>query len=99
MTLNITTEADFMTLKPNNISSVYSGIRDSCRCGCGGDYISSSFDKNPNNVINDSLVDKRLKRAKKLVSSGANVDYGGTYIDVQTGKNRTLTFYVDDLKD
>ncbi|GIV43857.1 MAG: hypothetical protein KatS3mg035_0980 [Bacteroidia bacterium] len=54
--------------------------------------------KGDNNIIDDKLVEKRLNRAKKLVMQGAEFDAGGTYFDVKTGKDRTLTFYFDDLK-
>jgi hypothetical protein len=54
--------------------------------------------ENPRSQVNDSLVEKRLSRAKRLVETGAEVDYGDTYIDIKTGNNRSLTFYVDELK-
>jgi hypothetical protein len=54
--------------------------------------------ENPRSQVNDSLVEKRLARAKRLVETGAEVDYGDTYIDIKTGNNRSLTFYVDELK-
>lgn len=98
MKKDVTTQEQFLALTLKDISSVYNGKRDCCRCGCGGNYVSTSYMKEPRNDINDKLVEKRLKRAQKLVAEGADVDYGGTYIDVQTGVDRTLTFYVDELK-
>jgi hypothetical protein len=73
------------------------GKRRHCRCGCGGEYTATSYMKEPRSTVNDALVSKRLKRAKALVLSGADVDYGQTYIDVQTGENQALTFYTDEL--
>jgi hypothetical protein len=88
----------FMALTLDQVSQVYSGKRDHCRCGCGGTYTSTSKMENPRSQVNDSLVEKRLSRAKRLVETGAEVDYGDAYIDIKTGNNRSLTFYVDELK-
>lgn len=90
----------FLSLTVENISQVYSGKRYVCRCGCAGTYTATTFmDKPRTHDINNTLVAKRLKRAQKLVTAGlADVDYGGTYIDVETGWDRSLTFYVDELK-
>lgn len=87
----------FLNLSLESISQVYMGKRRHCRCGCGGEYTATSYMKEPRSTVNDALVSKRLKRAKALVLSGADVDYGQTYIDVQTGENRALTFYTDEL--
>jgi hypothetical protein len=87
----------FLELSLESISQVYLGKRRHCRCGCGGEYTATSYMKEPRSTVNDALVSKRLKRAKALVLSGADVDYGQTYIDVQTGENRALTFYTDEL--
>ena len=87
----------FLELSIESISQVYLGKRNHCRCGCGGEYTATSYMKEPRSTVNDALVSKRLKRAKALVLSGADVDYGQTYIDVQTGENRALTFYTDEL--
>lgn len=88
----------FLALTIEGISQVYMGKRNCCRCGCGGDYKATSFMQNPRSEVNDSLVAKRLKRAQELVRQGADTEYGDTWIDVETGQDRTLTFYVDDLK-
>ena len=87
----------FLNLSLESISQVYMGKRRHCRCGCGGEYTATSYMKEPRSTVDDALVSKRLKRAKALVLSGADVDYGQTYIDVQTGENRALTFYTDEL--
>jgi hypothetical protein len=89
----------FLSAEIKNISHVYFGKRDWCRCGCGGTYTSTSYMEEARSEVNDKLVASRLKRAKKLVLEGEDVDYGDTYVDVQTGANRTLTFYFDELKD
>jgi hypothetical protein len=89
----------FLQATVSQISQVYSGKRNCCRCGCGGDYTATSFMVKPRtDDINDTLVAKRLKRAQKLILEGADVDWGGNYIDVETGDNRCLCFYFDEVK-
>jgi hypothetical protein len=92
------TKQQFLSATLNQVSQVYFGKRDCCRCGCGGDYTATSFMVEARSDVNDSLVEKRLKRAQHLVESGADVNYGETYVDVETGKNRTLTFYFDEIR-
>lgn len=89
----------FLQATISQVSQVYKGKRACCRCGCGGDYVATSYmDKPRTEDINDKLVARRLKQAKKLVLEGAEVDYGSTYVDVVTGWDRTLTFYFDEIK-
>ena len=93
------TKEQFLEATVSQVSQVYSGKRNCCRCGCGGTYTATTFMEKPRtDEINNELVAKRLKRAQRLILQGADVDFGGSYIDVQTGKDRTLTFYVDELK-
>jgi hypothetical protein len=88
----------FLKVSINEISQVYSGKRDCCRCGCEGDYVATTFMIKPRSAdVNNKLVERRFKRAKKLVETGAEVDYGGSYVDVKTGNDRTLTFYFDEV--
>ena len=92
-------KGQFLDANLTQISQVYYGKRYCCRCGCGGTYTATTYMVNPRtDNVNDESVAKRLRRAKKLVMSGAEVDYGTTYVDVQTGENRTLTFYFDEVK-
>jgi hypothetical protein len=94
------TKEQFLSLTVENISQVYSGKRNVCRCGCAGKYTATTFMVEPRtDDINDALVIKRLKRAQKLVAADtADVDYGDTYIDVETGFDRCLCFYIDEVK-
>jgi hypothetical protein len=92
------TKEQFLNATIKDISQVYSGKRDCCRCGCGGEYTATSYMEGVRSDINDELVEKRLKRAKRLVKEGADCFVGDTFFDVQTGKDRTLTFYFDELK-
>ncbi len=95
MKMQITKET-FLTASIKDISQVYKGKRDCCRCGCGGEYVATSFMINPRSPVNDTLVEKHLKRAQKLIKQGAEYMNGDTYFDVKTGNNRTLTFYFDE---
>ena len=89
----------FLQATVSQVSQVYSGKRNCCRCGCGGDYTATSFMVKPRtDDINDALVAKRLKRAQKLVLEGADVDWGSNYVDIETGDNRCLCFYFDEVK-
>ena len=92
------TREQFLSSKISDISQVYNGKRNCCRCGCGGDYVASSYMANNRSEVNDSLVEKRLARAKRLVEQGADVSYGDTYVDVECDNDRTLTFYFDEIK-
>jgi hypothetical protein len=95
--VNITKE-QFLNASIKDISQVYTGARNCCRCGCGGTYIATSYMKNNRSAVDDGLVEGTLKRAKSIVNKGvSNVMYGDTFVDVQCGKNRTLTFYFDEL--
>ena len=92
------TKEQFLSATLNQISQVYLGKDHHCRCGCGGDYTATSYMIKPRTEdINDTLVAKRLKRAKKLVESGIDVDYGDTYVNIPTGVNKAMTFYFDEV--
>ncbi len=88
----------FMTKDISGISQVYLGKDNSCRCGCGGEYMATSYMQNPRSEVNDDKVVKRLNRAKSLISKGAEYHLSDTYINVVTGNNRALTFYFDELR-
>ena len=88
----------FLDASLTQISQVYYGKRYCCRCGCGGTYTATSYMENPRSEVNDALVEKKLKRAKKLVLEGAEVEYSDTYVNISTGVNRALTFYFDEVK-
>jgi hypothetical protein len=77
---------------------VYVGKDRHCRCGCGGDYVATSYMVNPRSEVNDKLVEKRLKHGKRLIESGAKADFNTTYVNISTGNNRALTIYFDELK-
>ena len=88
----------FLSARVENISQVYSGKRNCCRCGCGGEYTATSYMLFARSNENDKLVEKRLNRAKKLIQAGnVDVDFGDIYVDIETGNNRTLTFYFDEV--
>jgi hypothetical protein len=89
----------FLKATVSQVSQVYKGKRNCCRCGCGGIYVATSYMNDPRTeIINDKLVARRLKQAQQLVLEGADADYNSNYADIQTAENRTLTFYFDELK-
>ena len=92
------TKEQFLEIQLNSISQVYSGKDAHCRCGCGGDYIATSYMINPRSEVNDTRAQRRLDRAKRLLIKGNNYSIGTTYINVVTGNDRCLTFYFDELK-
>ena len=91
------TKEQFLQVEISNISQVYLGKDHCCRCGCGGKYTATSFMKNPRSEVNNKLVETRLKRAKKLVLEGVEVEYSDIYVNISTGRNKALTFYFDEL--
>jgi len=88
---------DFLNTQFTEISQVYSGKRDCCRCGCGGEYTATSAMTSPRSRVDDQLVRMRLNRAKRLIREGAEFLSGDTFFDVKTSNTRTLTFYFDEL--
>ena len=90
----------FLSATIENVSRSYSGQRDCCRCGCRGVYTDTTYNTSPNvyTDVNNKLVETRLRRAKKMVESGANVEYFLNGVDIESGNNRSLTFYFDYVK-
>lgn len=96
---NIKTIEDFLRSTLQDYSQVYYGKDNCCRCGCGGEYISSSFANHSRSDVNDSLFWKRLNRAKKLVVRGSVVvDIQNNYVNIGYGENTCLCFYKDEIK-
>jgi len=89
------TKEYFLNCTIKDISQMYQGERDCCRCGCRGNYWATSYMKDTRRDVDDKKVARCLRRAKKLVSSGCEFEIEETYIDVKTGNNRSLTFYFD----
>jgi hypothetical protein len=83
----------------NQISQIYIGKDRVCRCGCAGEYVSTSFMEDPRNDVDDKLAESRLKRAKKLaLNTNSVVDYCDNHINVSYGKDRAITIYLDEIK-
>lgn len=93
----INNQTDFLNATLNQVSQVYVGKDNCCRCGCGGTYVSTTFMKDARSEVNDSLAQRRLTKAQNLVRSGAEVDFGGTYVNVVSGNNRAICVYFDDI--
>ena len=94
----IKNKEEFLNVTIKQISQVYKGRQNICRCGCAGDYTSTSYMLVPRSDVNDILVQEYLDKAKKLVKKGAKIWCCSTFVDVTTGKDKTLTFYFDDIK-
>lgn len=95
----IITKEEFLNVSLKNISQVYHGKRDCCRCGCGGEYFATTFMIEPRSEVNNEHVAKLLKRAKnKVIKGDMDVDFNDTYVDVQVGKDKTITIYFDEVK-
>jgi hypothetical protein len=88
---------EFLNFTIRNVSHVYVGKDRCCRCGCGGNYTATSYMIKPRSSVNDSLVEKRLKRAKRLIESGIEYQIGDNHINIELGNNRALTFYFDEV--
>jgi hypothetical protein len=88
----------FLESTLSQISQVYLGKDNNCRCGCAGSYTATSFMNEPRSDVNDKLVERRLKKAKSLILNGADVYYDKDYVNVETGNNRALTFYFDEVR-
>jgi hypothetical protein len=88
---------EFLNFTIGNVSQVYVGKDRCCRCGCGGNYTATSYMVKPRSEVNDSLVEKRLKRAKRLIESGVEYQIGDNHINIELGNNRALTFYFDEV--
>jgi hypothetical protein len=89
---------EFLQMELNQISNSYVGYDNVCRCGCKGTYTATSFTQEPRSDVNDALVHKRLRKAKKLVMVGAEYQIGTNNINIVTGENRALTLYFDEIK-
>ena len=95
----INTKEEFLNSTLSNYSQLYFGKNNCCRCGCKGEYYSTTFMDKPRSEVNDSYIEKQLTRAKRLVLKGADIEIEGNYINIPTGETKALTFYLDDLKE
>jgi len=93
------TKEQFLNISIEQISQVYEGKRDCCRCGCGGDYTATRFMKKPRTVVDTSHVETLLEHTKDLVSNDFNnhILFGDTFIDIEVGLDKSITFYFDEL--
>jgi hypothetical protein len=80
-----------MTQKPTftaeNVTRIYLGADNACRCGCKGDYQDRG----------DPLFEKRVKRFAKMWETyqPGDDDLGGFYLNLSYGNDRALTVYFD----
>jgi hypothetical protein len=92
------TEKEVLDLEISRVSTVYLGRDNCCRCGCGGDYVYTSYMDQPRGTVNDSLALRRIKQAKKLITEGKEWYFGGNYINVSYGNDRAITIYTDEIR-
>jgi hypothetical protein len=97
MYTKINNREDFLNATLSQVSQVYVGKDNCCRCGCAGTYAATSFMKDARSDVNDSLAQRRLSKAQKLVREGAEVDFGGSYVNVVSGNDRAITVYFDEV--
>ena len=94
------TKKQILNLKLEEITTIYKGKRNCCRCGCGGEYVSTSYMKNPRSEVDNKKALKLLNRAKSLVKKGASYECSETFkpcwIDIETGKDKSITLYFDE---
>ena len=93
------TKEQFLNISIEQISHVYEGKRDCCRCGCGGEYTATRFMKNPRSIVDTSHVETLLQHTKDLLSADFNNDIllGDSFIDIEVGRDKSITFYFDEL--
>ncbi len=89
---------EFLTADLTQVSQSYLGKDRCCRCGCSGDYVSTSYHRSPRSRVDDRIVKQRINRAKRLIREGAKAEVAVKWINVELGNNRALTFYFDELK-
>lgn len=93
------TQEQFYQMDVNQVSKVYSGKDNCCRCGCKGTYTYTSFAKDSRSLVNDKKVKSSLTRAKNMLRANeAEFEDGGNHVNVSYGNDRALTFYTDELK-
>ena len=99
MKASIKTKEDFLKIELNQVSKIYVGKDNDCRCGCAGTYCSTTYSQVELDIenANNSKAEKRLKRAKKLLLEGAKFELEDTYIDIVSGDNRAITVYWNNI--
>ena len=97
MKTKLITVDQFLDFNLSQISQTYVGKDACCRCGCGGEYTSTSYHVEPRSPVNDQLSESRLNRAKRLIKKGNRYEISSNHINISTGQNRALTLYFDDL--
>jgi len=85
-------------IKLENVSHIYKGKDDCCRCGCGGKYIATTFMKNPRSEVNNEKAQKWLNNAKNYDAKNYVAEYRDNHINIPTGNNKCYTIYLDELK-
>lgn len=85
----------FLQAEPSSFTMMYSGKSAGCRCGCRGNYYSAVPHSSADTEVEPELVQRRLAYAQKMVKTGAQVEFGPNYVDVEVSTGRCLTFYFE----
>lgn len=96
----IITKEIFLNMTIENIAYVYYGNNTNIYGKRKGEYVATSFMFQPSigTKIDDKLVERRLKKAKKAINDGALflIFNNLNIVDVSVGEDKTLTFYLDE---
>jgi len=85
-------------LELKDVSQIYKGKDNHCRCGCGGRYIATTFMEKSRSEVNDELAQKWLDAAKRMNAKHQNAEQAAICINVPIGNNRCYCIYIDELK-
>ena len=92
------TKQEFLDLQLNQVSQIYIGKDRCCRCGCGGDYIATSYMDQARSDVNDKLALELLQRAQKVAVRSRSTEYADIYVNVPIGGRKAITVYFDEVK-
>jgi hypothetical protein len=100
--------AELHELRVEDIYQAYVGRKEGCRCGCNGDYSSSSFapKEEQSSEVNDRKVANTLRTMNRLVGEGCELEFmaldgsdaGGFFFNVTNENGRVYSVYTNPAK-
>lgn len=81
-----------------DVSQIYCGKQDSCRCGCGGYYVATSNMINPRSDVNDKVCKKLIKEFNRIMKYKGLAEDQETYKEVSLDNKTCITIYLDEIK-